>query len=226
MKRLILIFLLCCASFAHADQFTRSISQQSDDGWYRTGAAQFSLTSLYFVLGGLTGGDYYNGQRFQNVTIPQGAIIDSAFITMVCALASVETITGTFWCEDTASATTFTADSTAYKLRSKTTASVNWTRGPITLGVAYTTSNLAAPLQEVINRSDWASGNNLVFREESGTYTYRHFYASFDHTSYAEPQLNVWYHTLSIGGVPDLYHSIAGIGIRHSKEGSSVLHKK
>jgi len=62
--------------------------------------------------------------------------------------------------------------------------------GRFATGVVQRTSNIAAVIQEVVNRSGWASGNSLVVII-SGTGSQKRTAVSFDMNSAAAPLLHV-----------------------------------
>ncbi|MBW8002451.1 MAG: PASTA domain-containing protein [Planctomycetes bacterium] len=113
------------------------------------------------------GGDQTIGLRFNNIQIDQGAIITNAYIQFTtdetlndnpCNL----TIKG----QDIDDAPTFTT--TAYNItgRSLTSASTAWSppdwNSEGEAGTNQATSNIAAVIQEIVARPDWARGNSIV----------------------------------------------------------------
>jgi hypothetical protein len=123
----------------------------------------------------LTGGaldffqDRWVGIRFQNVTIAQGATINTAVIELVAD----ENETGTagemeIYCEDVDDSSTFTSASNNISGRTLTTAKASWLNPPTwSGGNTYETVDFTDAVQEVINRSGWSSGNDLsvIFKE-------------------------------------------------------------
>jgi uncharacterized repeat protein (TIGR01451 family) len=108
------------------------------------------------------------GMRFNNVGVPQGATISNAYITFrAIAPDSPNTNSGatslTIRGQAADNPTTFT--STAYNIsnRATTTASVAWSPAAWTTGTDYSTPDLKTVVQEIVNRSGWASGNSMVF---------------------------------------------------------------
>lgn len=146
-----------------------AVGASSDDARNLVPNSTFSATAVTQHLGKFSTTDiYYNGFRWTNVTIPQGATINSALITLYCANVNGGTTAKTIWYgEASDNAVTF-SNTTAGKPegRTHTSASVakdfataNWTT------VGYNTSDqidVTSLVQEIINRAGWASGNALA----------------------------------------------------------------
>jgi len=133
------------------------------------------------------------GMRFQNLAIPQGATIQSAEIEFTVETADSSTTNLTIYGHDTNDASQFGSGNYNISGRSKTTASVAWTAVP-NLGpnAKLTTPDIKTVVQEIVNRSSWASGNDMAFIiTGSGT---RIVY-SFDGTPTKAPVLRVTYQT-------------------------------
>lgn len=105
------------------------------------------------------------GLRFQDITIPQGAIIDSAYIQVVSHEEKLEEDVAkiTITAEASDDAQTFTEDA-LITARPKTSASVYWIVDTYwDLWSIERTPDLAELVQEVVNRSGWQSGNSIAF---------------------------------------------------------------
>ncbi|MGH7360637.1 MAG: hypothetical protein ACREJI_03380, partial [Candidatus Methylomirabilales bacterium] len=103
------------------------------------------------------------GIRFQNITIPQGATITNAYVEFTATEIKSGTTSLTFEGQASDNAPTFTTATYNITSRPKTSASVAWNNVPTwNTGLAYQTPNLSAIIQEIVNRSGWASGNSLV----------------------------------------------------------------
>jgi hypothetical protein len=107
------------------------------------------------------------GLRFTGVTIPQGATILSASIQFTCDVGGSDPAEMTIYGENTADALTYTEELYSISGRPRTTAKAVWqipewiARGDA--GAAQRTVDLAALVQEIVNRVDWASGNSMAF---------------------------------------------------------------
>lgn len=119
------------------------------------------------LLGGnilLTTVGHHAGFRFQNIQIPQDARVDSAVLSLVVANTDKQDAEGTWSCQDADDTATFTTTDGDIDGRPKTTASVAWTDNDLGgTGTVVETPDLAACVQEVIDRGGWAAGNSVVF---------------------------------------------------------------
>ncbi|MEZ4954911.1 MAG: carbohydrate binding domain-containing protein [Saprospiraceae bacterium] len=138
------------------------------------------------------------GMRFNGITIPSGATITNAYVefetdavwTTACSL----TIQG----QAADNPNTFVASNTNLSARPKTTASVAWSPAAWnTVDEKHQSPNLSSIIQEIVNRSGWASGNSMViFVQGTGTREAE----SFDGEAAAAPLLVVEYSTGGTAG--------------------------
>jgi hypothetical protein len=105
--------------------------------------------------------DQYIGVRFTNVSIPQGATISSVVLQPFIVSLSYDDPDVTIWAQAADNPTTFSNTTNDISGRTRTSSSVVWTATGIGPGFANS-PDLAACVQEVVNRSGWASGNALV----------------------------------------------------------------
>lgn len=120
--------------------------------------SSFSSSSA-FAIGGASGNQYNSWLMFTGVTIPQGATITSATLTLGTqgfAQAATATLKGSAADTIAAGPTTLAA----FVAAARTTASTGFNQGS-------TTVNVTSQIQEIVNRAGWASGNNLVFYADS-----------------------------------------------------------
>lgn len=104
------------------------------------------------------------GLRFQGITIPKGAKIDSAYIVVTSheGKDADDVAKITIYGDATDNATTFTEDA-LISARPKTTAQVKWTVNvEWTLWGTYRTPDLSSIVQEIVSRNGWVSGNSLA----------------------------------------------------------------
>ncbi|MGH7410861.1 MAG: DUF2341 domain-containing protein, partial [Candidatus Methylomirabilis sp.] len=146
----------------------KRIATGSDDAEERlsTGAVNISDSDDLDMVDGATP-VFTVGIRFQNITIPQGATITNAYVEFTATEAKSSTTSLTFEGEASDNAPTFCCSPTTANWnitsRPKTSASATWSNVPSwSAGVAYQTPNLSAVIQEIVDRSGWASGNSLV----------------------------------------------------------------
>ena len=107
------------------------------------------------------------GLRFTNVTVPRGATLTNAYVQFSVDEVSTGATNLTIAAQDADTAATFTTGTGNISSRPRTaTAAVAWTpaswptvgaRGP-----DQRTPDLAAPLNQVVQRTGWTSGNALA----------------------------------------------------------------
>lgn len=143
-------------------------------------------------------GEQVVGIRFQNVNIPQGATITSAYLQFATDETGSTTTNLTIKAQDSDNAATFSSTDGDISGRATTTASVSWSPAAWnTVGALNDTPNLAAVVQEVVNRSGWTANNGMAFIiTGSGERTAE----SYDGSSATAPLLHVEYEGESGGG--------------------------
>lgn len=92
------------------------------------------------------------------VTIPQGATITAASLTLHNNTGSQ--IDNNVYCENVDNSAVLTTTASSISARTKTTAFVLWS---VTSSSTVTSPDLTTPVQAVINRAGWVSGNALNF---------------------------------------------------------------
>lgn len=117
------------------------------------------------------------GFRFDGLTIPSGARIDSAVIELRAASSMAAKTDFTVVGEASDNAATYARTVDNIGSRPTTQASVPWTPEPWVGGTTYGTAELKTVLQEIIDRPGWQTGNAAAF-VVTGTYTRRA--ASYD----------------------------------------------
>lgn len=134
------------------------------------------------------------GLRFVKVAVPRGATITGAYVQFKTdertSVSTALTIRG----QAADSAPTFSSTSKNVSSRPRTAASVAWSppawKKVGEAGPGQRTPNLAPVVQEVVNRSGWASGNALAFIV---TGKGKRVAESFDGTRTGAPLLRVTY---------------------------------
>jgi hypothetical protein len=142
------------------------------------------------------------GFRFTNLAIPQDATITSAKIELYEPTEAWISLDFDIAAENTGNAETFSSSSlpSARSLTSSHVAHSSDSRwGSNTWN---SLDDISGVVQEVVNRSDWRSGNSLavILRGTGGRYA-RKFVASFDRGASTAPKLTVTF-TTSGGVVP------------------------
>ena len=128
----------------------------SADDAYQNGTAM-SLTALMSV----TSATHYLGVRFPNVTVPQGATINSATLTVNVPSTINDTPAGVTWYGELATnAAAFTTTASDITNRARTSATTVWSGTDIGTGDHDLT--VTSIVQEIVNQGGWASGNAMA----------------------------------------------------------------
>jgi len=181
----------------------RQVVASSSDSrvWDSIGSGSWDTTYTTFLAGYMTA-EKYKGRscaRFTNITIPQGATITEAHLTLRADRSlSNTTVNSKLACEavDDAAAFSTYANFTARPR----TATVDWNNIPAwTTDTEYNSPDIKSCIQAVINRAGWQSGNDIVvFWEDTGdlssknTNTFRCAYSYDKNATYA-PKLHIEY---------------------------------
>ena len=103
------------------------------------------------------------GIRFQNVTVPQGATITTAYLEFVANGGSVGAISLTILGEDSDNAATFVAVKSNISDRTVTSATASWNPPDWTDGGTYQSSDISSVVKEIVDRGGWTISNAMVF---------------------------------------------------------------
>ncbi len=139
----------------------------TDDG-YASPATAFNNLDDYYIRVGL----YTTGMRFTNVNIPWGSTIISAKLKMYGRTLRVkDRLESTIQAEATGYAANFQSSDRHICRLARTNASVRWvweeddidvTDSSWRSGAWYTSPDLYAVVQEVVDRPDWSDGNAIA----------------------------------------------------------------
>lgn len=154
----------------------------------------------------------YIGLRFQNVTIPQGANVSTATITVEIANTTYDDPDVDIYGQAADNAAAFTTGASNVSGRTATSAVVQWTATGIGAG-QKTTLNIASVIGEIVGRAGWASGNALAIIMKGRSLNQLRFDA-YDSGSGLYATLDVTY---TVGG------SSEGIGARVMMPGVLVV---
>lgn len=133
------------------------------------------------------------GMRFQNVTVPKGATITSAFISVVPSGTGEDEPLITLSAEDADSSATFTTTASDISNRSRTS-TVSWSSTDLAAtGASYHNSpDLTSQIQTVIDRSGWAAGNPVTVIAQGGATSTRDLtIEAFENAGNNPPQLTI-----------------------------------
>ena len=168
MIRLIIISisLLLIASLAVAASLERYGAESADDG-QESGVSGFVNISFNYIELVWSLDRWGGAYRFPNITIPQGATIDSSYMSIWSYSTSWKTANDTIACEDVDSATILVEgynDNISNRWVNATTAKVFWHQ-VISSSLVRTRIDceLKTLVQEVVDRPGWKSGNAIMF---------------------------------------------------------------
>jgi hypothetical protein len=150
-----------------ATTFSTAVAGSLDD---RTEYADGSQAAASITFIDAHDGDT-GGVRFTGVTIPQGAMIHSAVLSVYISGTDYDNPDVIIRGDDTDSAAEFGGASFGISGRPPTTATVNWVAASAT-GAGYRyTADFASVVQEIVDRPGWSSGNAIavVFEDNGGT---------------------------------------------------------
>jgi len=146
--------------------FEVRISADIDDVEEHSNGSMYTDSTDIELVNDRARDDQVIGLRFRNVAIPQGASISASYIQFTVDEARNDSGIKTIAAHDIGDAPVFTSSDFNVSSRSRTAASVSWNPPSWTsvgaAGPDQQTSDISAILQDIINRSDWISGNNIV----------------------------------------------------------------
>lgn len=153
---------------------------------------------FYYVYSFVFGHATYKrhpGWRFTNITVPNGATIDSATLTFYCNGTGSGTATGNLYGRAADNPGVFNGSNLPHAV-TKTTASTAVSVGS-TGSKAY---SVASQVQEIVNRAGWASGNAMAFPLIATNTTLNFVYIEdFQNAASHEASLSITY-TAAAGG--------------------------
>lgn len=149
----------------NTETLEHSISTGSGDAEERA-AGGVNRSSRDLELGFHKGINQAVGLRFENIMIPRGATVASAYIQFKADEVDAEATTLIIHGEASDNSAVFRAKKYNLTSRPKTQASVAWSPEPWNKagerGEAQKTTDLAVVLQEIVNRDGWQRGNALT----------------------------------------------------------------
>lgn len=164
---------------ASPDTIMIQIQARGDDvrKYYGTGGGSptwhlSSLDDSHLMVGQYQGDNYDrlgSGMRFLNVTIPQGAIISSAYLKLTADFAydasTVKSRISAYDVDNASSGFSDLADFNA-KYAHRTSSVVNWDNIPAwsvnEYGPDTFSPNVNTVIQEIVDRERWQSGNSMI----------------------------------------------------------------
>lgn len=167
----LLLFILLGIQNSWAVSVSVRVSSSNDDGEEQNPANNTvyrNSTDLELVYDG--GTRQHVGMRFQSLSIPQGATINSAYIEFEVDEVDSGTTNVVIFGQDTDDARTFGNGANNISNRTRTSASVNWSIPAWnSVSAKQQTPDISSLIQEIIDRSGWSSGNDLAIIIEPGS---------------------------------------------------------
>ncbi len=133
------------------------------------------------------------GMRFQNVDVPKGATVTSAFISVVPSATTEDEPLITLSAEDVDSSGTFTTGASNISNRTRTS-TVSWSSTDLAAsGSTYHNSpDITSMVQTIINRAGWATGNPVTIIAQGGATTTRDLtIEAFENAGNNPPRLTI-----------------------------------
>jgi len=171
---------------------TSQVGSSSNDAEENVNSGNVDLTSPDLQLGNDNNTPQLVGMRFTNIAIPRNANILNAYVEFEVAATGSASTSVTIRGQAADNASAFSSTKNNISNRSLTTAQVAWNNIPAwsALNVKWQTPNLSAIIQQVVNRSGWASGNAIaIIINGSGQRTAE----SYDGEAPAAPKLVITY---------------------------------
>ena len=181
--------------------FNGQVGASSDGAHEVTGAINAGEVTVVGegALGKQRTTDYpiVTGLRIDNVELPQGVAIAYAHLRFVCRAGNTDPFVVRIQAQAADNAPSFTTTNGDISARALTTAYADWSIPLWTSGqddADTITVDIAAVVQEVVNRAGWASGNAIVFiiqpaPQDAGTSRRRPY--SFDDNPTHAPRLAI-----------------------------------
>lgn len=110
--------------------------------------------------------DQWLGLRFQGIDIPNGAIVNSAYIEFTADESQSSGASMTIYGQDDDNPSSFSGSSNDISSRTRTGASVTWSPNGWSseeIGPDTQTDDLSSIIQEIIDRPGWVPGNSMGF---------------------------------------------------------------
>jgi len=183
------------------------VSTSSDDAEeHEDGTVSTTSSDLELVYDGTSAGQQVVGIRFANLQIPQGAIIDEAYITFTAKDDEGYDLQLMIEAEDTDNSSAFTTDAYNITSRPRTASSITWNPEEWVDNQTYNTPDIKSLIQDVIDRSGWVSESALSFiislDDDTENHAQRRAY-SYDSGASLAPALKIMYSNESTTGTID-----------------------
>jgi hypothetical protein len=162
MKKLILIIFLIMPICEAATTIRDSCKYDGDD--CDSTNEGFESQATYCEMGYYSSVNHNTSFRFDNVTVPQGATIDSAVIQWYCESGSSDNIDMDIYAKDADNNDSLIQASDFADGGTFTTAKVDWLFTTNTSDYNwYEITDVRTIVKEIVDRTGWISGNSIVF---------------------------------------------------------------
>jgi hypothetical protein len=196
-----LITLFFFPYFAFAITSTYQINSGSDD--VAEVSTFYPSENTMWIGSGDPVAQSFQGFRFNNIDIPQGSNITSAYLRFYSVQQQWITMGIMLYGDNVANSAVFSSSNKPSQ-RSLTTASVihsddtNWSSNTL-----YNSNEISTVIQEIINRPDWSTGNSLSIISRGTSLGYgRKFIGSYEGGAVNAVQLVVTYTAPSVTPTP------------------------
>ncbi|TDQ28551.1 Ig-like domain-containing protein [Tenacibaculum caenipelagi] len=177
---------------------TSTINSTNDDAeqYESSGTMYMNSSDLELVYDGSSKGNQHIGLLFRNLNIPADATITNAFIQFTTDETNSGSTSLAIKIQDSSNAPDITSQSYNITSRSYYSQSVSWSPNPWnSIGASGTnqrTPSLKTLVQYIVNKSNWSSGNSMMFYISG---TGERTAESYDGSSSNAPKLVVTYST-------------------------------
>jgi hypothetical protein len=174
-------------------QITTGADDVNEDG---TG---FNATNTEGWIGsGSNTASSFTGLRFTNINVPQNATVKEAYFEVLSSTDQWNPVVYTLYADNSGNSSTFSSTSKPSQ-RTGTTATVNYNKDENWLNNTWRRSdNIAGVIQEIVNRSDWKSGNSVsLIAKGGGNQWGRKFFRNYEYGSTSAAKLIITYQTSS-----------------------------
>ena len=157
---------VCDDGSCNAVNLFMGIDKDSNDVVQSVSTGTVTLDGEELTIGranGGTGEEQIVGLRFEELGIPQGAVITSAYFRLSVATPYEGNGAITVRGEATDSAEVFTTSNANLSERESTDASVRYLQGDWREGESYASRNVKSIIQEIVDRPGWCGGNDMAF---------------------------------------------------------------
>lgn len=174
---------------------TPSVGSSGDDGSWVTGVGFGNTDTSQYIGRYVSTYDVQNFFRFTGVAVPNGATVSAAYVTLVAFATNAGASPGVTVYVVDADNQAAPTDLASAGAMVEYGSGHSWSPPAFTAGNSYDTTNFAASAEGVFARGGWASGNALVVEILSaiGSGGDNRQIATWDHATYAAPQLTITY---------------------------------